>query len=168
MVTVNEKAPAVARESQRVEATPDVVFSTPGDVASLAGVADGRVNAMPTTRRTFPTLRLSRPLWFAVGTAATVAAVMLSSPWLLAAWLAPDLAILAGGFPMFDGQGRLSPAAVRGYNASHSLVGPAALGLLGLILVPGVLAVAALWLSHIGLDRSLGYGLRAPDGSQRG
>jgi hypothetical protein len=34
MITVNEKAPAVARESLRVEATPDVVFSTLADLAS--------------------------------------------------------------------------------------------------------------------------------------
>jgi hypothetical protein len=117
---------------------------------------------------TLPTLRLSRPVWLIVGAAATVGAVMLGSPWLLAAWIGPDLAILAGGVGALDGQGRMSPAAVRGYNASHSLLGPAALGLLGLLLVPGVLAVAALWLSHIGIDRSLGYGLRAADGSQRG
>jgi hypothetical protein len=115
-----------------------------------------------------PTLRLSRPAWLIVGAAATVAAVMLGSLWLLAAWVAPDLAILAGGVKAVDGQGRMSPAAVRGYNASHALAGPAALGLLSVLGVPGVLAVAALWLSHIGIDRSLGYGLRAPDGSQRG
>ncbi len=123
---------------------------------------------MRTMHSTLPTLRLSRPVWLIVGAAATVGAVMLGSPWLLAAWIGPDLAILAGGVGALDGQGRMSPAAVRGYNASHSLLGPAALGLLGLLLVPGVLAVAALWLSHIGIDRSLGYGLRAADGSQRG
>jgi hypothetical protein len=103
-----------------------------------------------------------------IGTTATIAAVALGSPWLLAAWIAPDLAILAGGFKAVDGQGRMSPAAVRGYNATHALVGPAALGLAGALGSHAVLAVAALWLSHIAIDRSLGYGLRAVDGSQRG
>ena len=123
---------------------------------------------MRTTDSTLPTLRLSRPVWLIVGAAATVGVVMLGSPWLLAAWIAPDLAILAGGVNAVDARGRLSPAAVRGYNASHSLAGPVALGLLGLLGIPAVLALAALWLSHIGIDRSLGYGLRAADGSQRG
>jgi len=126
------------------------------------------VIAMRTTDSTLPTLRLSRPVWLIVGAAATVGVVMLGSPWLLAAWIAPDLAILAGGVNAVDARGRLSPAAVRGYNASHSLAGPVALGLLGLLGIPAVLALAALWLSHIGIDRSLGYGLRAADGSQRG
>ncbi len=126
------------------------------------------MTAMRTLHSTLPTLRLARPVWLIVGAAATVGVVMLGSPWLLAAWIAPDLAILAGGVNAVDGRGTMSPAAVRGYNATHSLAGPVALGLLGLIGVPAVLAPAALWLSHIGIDRSLGYGLRAADGSQRG
>ena len=123
---------------------------------------------MRTTYSRLPSLRLSRPVWLVVGTAATVAAVVLGPPWLLAAWIAPDLAVLAGGVKAVDRQGRMSPAAVRGYNASHALVGPAALGLAGALGSPALLAVAALWLSHIGIDRALGYGLRAADGSQRG
>ena len=34
MFTINEQAPAVARESERIEAAPDVVFSTLADLAS--------------------------------------------------------------------------------------------------------------------------------------
>ncbi len=145
MTAVNEQDPATASESLRVGAALDVA-----------------------TYPALPVLRLARPVWLLIGAGATVAAVALSSPWILAAWITPDLALLAGGLKPIDGQGRLNPAAVRAYNASHALVGPALLGLAGVLASPAALAAAALWLSHIGIDRALGYGLRAADGSQRG
>ncbi len=123
---------------------------------------------MRTTRSAFPLPRPSRPVWFVIGATATVAAVAIGSPWLLLAWIAPDLAILAVGVKSVDAHGRMSPRAVRGYNATHALVGPAAVGLAGALGSRALLAVAALWLSHIAIDRSLGYGPRAADGSQRG
>jgi hypothetical protein len=113
-------------------------------------------------------LVLPRPLWLAIGLAAGVAAAAVASPWLLAAWLAPDLALPVGGLPPFDSEGRLKPAAVRAYNATHVLAGPLVLAIIGALTTPFVLALAALWLCHIGIDRALGYPPRNPDGSIRG
>lgn len=47
------------------------------------------------------------------------------------------------------------------YNAAHTYTVPVALGLLALAAgwATGV-ALALIWLAHIGLDRSLGYGLK--------
>ena len=47
------------------------------------------------------------------------------------------------------------------YNAAHSLVGPIALAIAGLLLpsLPA-LALALIWVAHIGFDRLLGYGLK--------
>jgi hypothetical protein len=47
------------------------------------------------------------------------------------------------------------------YNAAHTMVGPAILAGLGLMLPSSVfLGLAALWAAHIGFDRVLGYGLK--------
>lgn len=112
-------------------------------------------------------LALPRPVWAAVGLAALAASVVLIGPWAFALWLLPDLSIAAGGRNAFTGDGRLAPRAVVGYNAAHALAGPVALALVGLVASPVALAAGVLWLSHVCLDRALGYGLRAPDGSQR-
>jgi hypothetical protein len=50
------------------------------------------------------------------------------------------------------------------YNALHSLLGPVALAVVG-VLGDGdtAIALALVWFSHIGLDRALGYGLKYPD-----
>jgi len=47
------------------------------------------------------------------------------------------------------------------YNAAHVTLGPIALALAG-FLYPAVLliALALIWLAHIGIDRALGYGLK--------
>src|SRR5262245_13959125 len=102
----------------------------------------------------------------ALSIAAAVAAVLLTSPWILAAWLIPDLALLGGMSREFGGQGRLAPRAVPAYNAVHALPGPVALTAAGVVL-PALLAPGLIWLSHVLADRSLGYGLRTPDGRQR-
>ena len=115
---------------------------------------------------TFPTLALPRTAWAALGLAALAAAVAMIGPWAFALWLVPDLALLLGGRSALTGDGRLAPHAVGIYNAAHALPGPAGLGAMAL-LVPAVLPFAVLWLSHIALDRSLGYGLRAADGGLR-
>jgi hypothetical protein len=82
--------------------------------------------------------------------------------------LGPDLALLLGAG---DGlaRGQLHPRAVRPYNVVHMFWGPAVLFALGaLSAVPlGWLIGALTWAFHIALDRSLGYGLRTPDGFQR-
>jgi hypothetical protein len=51
------------------------------------------------------------------------------------------------------------------YNSMHSLIGPSAL--LGWWALDGPfasLAIGAVWLAHIGMDRAFGYGLKYEDG----
>ena len=49
------------------------------------------------------------------------------------------------------------------YNAFHSYPLPAALAAFGLLGgFPLALAVALVWFAHIGMDRTLGYGLKYP------
>lgn len=112
-------------------------------------------------------LRLPRLVWLALGLGAGAAAVLAAGPVILALWLAPDLALLAGGLRTFDSDGRLHPRAIRAYNAAHVLAGPALLALLAMALAPGLLALAAVWLSHIAIDRALGYYPRDVSGRSR-
>lgn len=81
-----------------------------------------------------------------------------ASWWLFAAlWLAPDLSML----------GYLARACrgARIYNAFHTYLTPAALGLCALLLrAPVALAIALIWANHIGVDRLLGFGLKYGDG----
>jgi len=80
-------------------------------------------------------------------------------PWWiwLAILLAPDLSMLGYLF------GRRIGAAV--YNAAHLYATPFLLMMAGVGAgAPAVIAAGALWLSHIGFDRALGYGLKLPDG----
>lgn len=52
-----------------------------------------------------------------------------------------------------------------GYNLGHALVLPLLIiGFGYLYLAEGVLSVGLIWLAHIGLDRLLGYGLKADKG----
>ncbi|WP_245443939.1 DUF4260 domain-containing protein [Microvirga sp. KLBC 81] len=51
------------------------------------------------------------------------------------------------------------------YNALHSTIGPAILGLIGLALGHSLLiGIAAVWAAHVGFDRMLGYGLKYATG----
>lgn len=105
--------------------------------------------------------RSARIAWGCLGLASLAAALVWGSWWLLTAWLVPDLGVLAGGFRMVDERGRLNRRAAVGYNIMHALVGPAAT--VALALATGSMwvgAVAALWVSHIGVDRALGYRLK--------
>ena len=54
----------------------------------------------------------------------------------------------------------------RCYNAIHSYVAPAALGLSALLFHTHgmLLPVALIWANHIGVDRLLGYGLKYAEG----
>jgi hypothetical protein len=74
--------------------------------------------------------------------------------WLFAALiLAPDLAFLAA----LAGQ----KAGLRAYNVAHTYTVPALLGAIAwFAAVPWLMSVALIWIAHIGLDRSLGYGLK--------
>lgn len=73
--------------------------------------------------------------------------------WFAACWLLPDLSALsylAG--PCWG---------ARGYNAIHSYILPAVLAGSALLLHAHALLPAALiWANHIGVDRSLGFGLK--------
>ena len=94
---------------------------------------------------------------------------MLTWYWqLLVFGLGPDVALLAGaGTGLAKGQ--LHPRAVPLYNLLHRFwlpLGLAALAAAGVVPL-GWLAGALSWGVHIGLDRALGYGLRARDGFQR-
>lgn len=81
-----------------------------------------------------------------------------ASWWLFAAlWLAPDLSML----------GYLGGACrgARVYNAFHTYLLPGLLALAALVLpAHGFLPVALIWANHIGVDRTLGYGLKYGDG----
>jgi hypothetical protein len=47
------------------------------------------------------------------------------------------------------------------YNAAHSYLAPMALNVTGFAInEPLILSIAMIWLAHIGIDRSLGYGLK--------
>src|SRR3712207_6172763 len=49
------------------------------------------------------------------------------------------------------------------YNAFHTYGMPAVVGALGMIFAsPVVVAVALIWFAHIGMDRTVGYGLKYP------
>jgi hypothetical protein len=51
------------------------------------------------------------------------------------------------------------------YNAGHSYLSPGLLALVGLGLCsPIPYSLALIWVSHIGFDRLLGYGLKYPTG----
>ncbi|MBV7409323.1 DUF4260 family protein [Maritimibacter sp. DP1N21-5] len=78
-----------------------------------------------------------------------------ASWWLFAALiLAPDLSGL--GYLA----GKRAGAGL--YNAAHSIVGPVALVLLGWsTTAPLALALAAIWVVHIGVDRVVGYGFKS-------
>jgi hypothetical protein len=69
--------------------------------------------------------------------------------------LAPDLSML--GYVAGPRVGAVV------YNVFHAYPLPAVLGIFGLLGgSPLVLAVALIWLAHIGMDRLLGYGLKYP------
>ena len=51
------------------------------------------------------------------------------------------------------------------YNLAHGLIGPLLLAATGGLTGDGLsIALALIWLAHIGFDRALGYGLKSPDG----
>ncbi len=86
----------------------------------------------------------------------------------------PDLSLIGA----FAERGRLRPDRVRLYNVAHAWWLPVALiGASLVVPIPGfgwglrpgleVFLAGLAWLAHIAVDRVVGYGLRAPDGSIR-
>jgi|SRR5215204_1230279 len=105
--------------------------------------------------------KLPRLLLYAEGAAVAVAAVTLyfheGFDWwlLLVLALAPDLAML----------GYLAGARVGAvaYDLVHTYVLPVLLATAGVIWEEDTtLALALIWLTHIGVDRAVGYGLKYP------
>src|SRR5688500_8588124 len=118
--------------------------------------------------RLVPT-RGRRPLYALTGLLALAGAVALIGPWACALWLVPDISLVAGLRRGFAEDGRLAPRAVPFYNALHSLPAPVAVAVIGAVAAdPLVAGLGVLWISHITLDRAMGFGLRAPNGEQRG
>lgn len=104
----------------------------------------------------------------ASGLAITVVVTQHTSWWQLVVFaIAPDLALLFGAGPGLE-RGQLHPRAVPFYNAVHRLWVPAILvAVVVLLQSPGWLAGGLAWIAHIAFDRSLGFGLRSPEGFQR-
>ena len=72
-------------------------------------------------------------------------------------WLAPDLAML--GYALGPRAGATC------YNVTHSLILPLGLTALGLGVSDALtLQLGLIWISHVGIDRFLGYGLKYPAG----
>lgn len=104
------------------------------------------------------------PLWQRLeGLALLVVSVLayarFGEGWLLfaALFLTPDLSFLG-----YLAGPRLGAWA---YNLAHSLMGPLLLIAAGGLTGGGLpIALALIWLAHVGFDRALGYGLKSPDG----
>jgi hypothetical protein len=114
-----------------------------------------------------------RPAYAALGVAATALAIAVvvtqhTSWWQLVVFaIAPDITLLFGFRPGLQ-RGQLDPRAVPFYNAVHRFWAPAVLIVLALVLHIDAWAAAGFaWCAHIGFDRSLGFGLRTPEGFQR-
>jgi hypothetical protein len=70
-------------------------------------------------------------------------------------WLAPDLGALG-----YLGGNRTGAVA---YDLAHFEGWPIALGVVGVLADSGLaIQLALIWLSHIGIDRAIGYGLKYP------
>ena len=117
---------------------------------------------------------MKRLLYAALGFVAAALAIAVvitrhDSWWPLAVFaIAPDITFLLGAGPGLQ-RGQLAPRAVPFYNAAHRFWAPAALTLLALVAGSGAWVAAGLaWIAHIAFDRSLGFGLRTPEGFQRG
>lgn len=110
--------------------------------------------------------RLPRFLLHLEGVAVAIAALVIyfwaGHPWwlILGLALAPDLAMAA-----YAAGPRIGAAA---YDVVHTYVLPVGLGAVGLVAdSDGAVAGALIWLTHIGVDRSIGYGLKYPQRVQR-
>ncbi|HVH64274.1 MAG TPA: DUF4260 family protein [Candidatus Dormibacteraeota bacterium] len=118
-------------------------------------------------------MKIPRVVYAALGFAAAAAAIGLvvwqrASWWPLAVFaIAPDISLLIGASSGLQ-RGQLHPRAVPIYNAVHRFWVPAALAIVSALLQqPAWVAAGLAWIAHIGFDRSLGFGLRTPEGFQR-
>jgi hypothetical protein len=106
--------------------------------------------------------------FLATGLAIAVVVTQHASWWQLVVFaIAPDISLLVG---MSSGlaRGQLHPRAVPFYNAVHRYWAPAVLVVITYLLhSPEWMAAGLAWIAHISFDRSLGFGLRTPEGFQR-
>ena len=129
--------------------------------------ADGYLSRNEMKRRTAMPLRslvdqpkhdfiiLRRVEGAAICMMATLVFAQISGNWWLFAGLLllPDVAMV--GYFAGPRVGALA------YNALHTYIAPACLGLVGLALdLPLISILCAIWVAHIGFDRALGYGLK--------
>ncbi len=102
------------------------------------------------------TLRLEGAAMFAASVALYIHAGF-SWPLFAVLFLAPDLAML--GYLLGPRPGAAA------YNVAHTYALALPFALAGLFMErPVVLAVALIWVAHIGFDRALGYGLKYSSG----
>jgi hypothetical protein len=107
--------------------------------------------------------RLPRSLLHLEGGAVAVAALVIyfwaGHPWwlILVLALAPDLAMAS-----YAAGPRIGAVA---YDVVHTYALPVGLGTVGVLAgTDAAVAVALIWLTHIGVDRAIGYGLKYPSG----
>ena len=107
--------------------------------------------------------RLPRLLLHAEGAVVAAAAVALyfhlGYPWwlLVVLALAPDLSMV--GYLAGPVAGSLA------YDMAHTYAVPVAIGVVGVLADADVpVQVALIWITHIGVDRAIGYGLKYPSG----
>lgn len=107
--------------------------------------------------------RLPRSLLHLEGVAVAAAALVIyfwaDHPWwlILVLALAPDLAMAA-----YAAGPRVGAVA---YDVVHTYALPLVLGAVGVLADnDAAVAVALIWLTHIGVDRAIGYGLKYPSG----
>jgi hypothetical protein len=96
---------------------------------------------------------------FALAIAAIIAFSRTGESWWIfaALILAPDLSML--GYLTGARRGAIA------YNAVHVYVGPLLLAGAGMLAASSLVEAAAfIWAAHIAIDRTLGYGLKYPDG----
>ena len=114
-------------------------------------------SAMP--ERTSSVVLLQRLEGLAVAAVAAVYYPHTGASWWLfvALWLVPDLSML--GYLASPCRG------ARVYNAFHTYIVPITLGLLAWLLhARGLVPFALIWINHIGVDRTLSYGLKYSTG----
>jgi uncharacterized protein DUF4260 len=132
---------------------------------------------MSAARRALPNVAFiaRRAAWFAGFLGLMAAAIATTGRFdlgvipIVAFLILPDLGMLPGiGQPHEKRQ--LPARAVPFYNALHQPVVPAVL--LAVVLLAGAgpawFVAGLAWAAHIAIDRAVGYGLRTPDGWQRG
>jgi hypothetical protein len=107
--------------------------------------------------------RLPRVLLHVEGAAVAIASVVLyfnaDYPWwlLVVLVLAPDLSMV--GYAA----GPIVGAAA--YDVAHTYTLPIVLGTIGVVAgAETAVQVSLIWLTHIGVDRAIGYGLKYPSG----